>query len=132
MPRLPIEKIGTLLRKGVKKVSEEVLSTPAGKTVFYGIPTRVSESILKRKIDSLMKNISEKSSVYGFKVQGMGKYGFYRHPRGKSVRGLFKHLSDKEYREVDDVKSEVRFLLQKKPKKKTFKSVKEMLEWLNK
>jgi hypothetical protein len=132
MPRLPIKKIGTLFRKGYEKLSDKVLSTSIGTTLFYEMPTKVSESILKRRIDSLMKSVSGKGKVYGFEVKGMGKYGFYPHPRSRSVEGLFRHLSDKEYRGISDVRSEIRFLLQRKPKKRTFKSAKELIEWLSK
>jgi len=131
MPRLPIEKIGTLLRKGFQRSSDRILGTSVGKKALGRI-TKFEEGRLQKSIESLVKNVSEKGHTYGFNVKGRGKYLFYPHPKYGSIRGLFKHVKDKEPRSISDVRGDLRFLLKGKTKKRLLKSDREIREWLYK
>jgi hypothetical protein len=115
MPRLKLEKLGTLLKKlGGKSESE----------------------VLRKRALKLSQELGKKGGYYGFEGQGV-RWGVYRH-KGTSFVGhttIFRPILNKkavverEHIGLEGIMNAMRFTGQKRPIKK-FKSYEELRKWV--
>jgi len=136
MPRLPIKKLGTLLRD----VSESAMQRVKNKLAD------IQRARLQKQAESLLSKVEKEGHVYGLHVKGVGKWAIYPHPRYGRPEIRFKHeqwgrgeFTNPLWEFVDVTKGvrkkespvwELSEVLRKKPKKIKFRDVKGVMDWL--